>query len=122
MRPKLPDKEKRNAKLIIWVSIEEKQRISILTKTGRFPLMSDFIRSRIFKRNDKKVYTFNDETKFQFQKLDWELNKIGVNLNQLSKRLNSHPYSEFGDNDRALLRQSFNKMSECLAYLQKYFR
>ena len=84
--------------------------------------MSDFIRSRIFKRNDKKVYTFNDETKSQFQKLDWELNKIGVNLNQLSKRLNSHQYSQFGDNDRALLRQSFNKMSECLAYLQKYFR
>ena len=122
MRPKLPDREKRKAKLIIRVSQEEKQRIRALTKTGKFPCMSDFIRVRIFRKVEKRVLSLDDETNQELKKMDYELNKIGVNLNQLSKRINSFTGYNMGDNDRQLLRQAFDRMTQCLAFLQKHLR
>lgn len=122
MRPKLPDSEKRKAKLIIRVSQEEKQRIKALTKAGKFPCMSDFVRVRIFRKLNKQVLTLDDETNQQLKTLDYQLNKIGVNLNQLSKRINSFTGYNVGDNDRQLLRQAFDMMTQCLAFLQKHLR
>ena len=52
--------------------------------------------------------------------LDYELNKIGVNLNQLSKRMNSFAGYNIDDNDRRLLHQAFDMMRNCLIMLQKY--
>jgi Arc/MetJ-type ribon-helix-helix transcriptional regulator len=120
MRPKLPDKEKRNAKLIIRVSNEEKQRIKALTKSGKYACMSDFIRVRIFRKLDTQVLTLDEKTNQHLKTLDYELNKIGVNLNQLSKRINSFAGYNIGDNDRQLLRQAFDLMTQCLAFLQKH--
>lgn len=54
--------------------------------------------------------------------MDYELNKIGVNLNQLSKRMNSFAGYNIGDNDRQLLKQAFEMMTHCLAFLQKHLR
>lgn len=122
MRPKLPDNERRRAKLIIRVSNEEKLRIKALTKSGNYPCMSDFIRARIFRKLEKKVLSLDDEINQQLKVLDYELNKIGVNLNQLSKRMNSFAGYNVGDNDRQLFRQAFDRMTECLAFLQKHLR
>ena len=84
--------------------------------------MSDFIRTRIFRRLDKKVISLDENTSQQLRELDYELNKIGVNLNQLSKRMNSFAGYNVGDNDRQLLRQAFELMMKCLAFLQKHLR
>ena len=122
MRPKLPDSEKRKQKLIIRVNHEEKQRIIALTKTGKFPCMSDFIRVRIFRKLDNKTTSLDEQTNQQLKVLDYELNKIGVNLNQLSKRINSFAGYNIDDNDRQLLKQAFEMMTQCLAFLQKHLR
>jgi Arc/MetJ-type ribon-helix-helix transcriptional regulator len=122
MRPKIPDSDKRKDKLIIRVSMEEKLRIRTLTKSGKYACMSDFIRVRIFRKLDKQVLTLDEETNQQLKTLDYELNKIGVNLNQLSKRINSFAGYNIGDKDRQLLRQAFDMMRDCLAFLQKYLR
>ncbi len=122
MRPRLANNEKRNAKLIIRVSNEEKLRIKALTKAGNFLCMSDFVRVRIFRKLDKQVLRLDDETNRQLKKMDYELNKIGVNLNQLSRRMNSFAGYNVGDNDRQLVRQAFDRMTQCLAFLQKYLR
>jgi hypothetical protein len=122
MRPKIPDSDKRKGKLIIRVSMEEKLRIRTLTKSGKYACMSDFIRVRIFNPPKKKTVTLDDETNMQLKQMDYELNKIGVNLNQLSKRMNSFAGYNIGDNDRQLLRQAFDMMRDCLAFLQKYLR
>ena len=122
MRPTLPESEKRNQKLIIRVNQEEKLRLKALTRSGGYPCMSDFIRVRIFKQPDKRIITFNDETIEQLKALDYQLNKIGVNLNQLSKRMNSFAGYNIGDNDRQLLKLVFEMMTQCLAFLQKHLR
>ena len=120
MRPKLPDTEKRNAKLIIRVSKDEKLRLQSLTKRGKYGCMSDLIRTKVFNESNRKVITLDEEANAQLKSLDFELNKIGVNLNQLSKRMNSFAGYNVGDNDRHLLRQAFDMMRNCLIILQKY--
>ena len=119
MRPKLPDTDKRNAKLIIRVSRDEKIRLKILTKRGKYGCMSDLIRSKVFNESNRKVISLDEEANSQLKNLDYELNKIGVNLNQLSKRMNSFAGYNIGDNDRQLLRQAFDMMRNCLILLQK---
>jgi hypothetical protein len=52
--------------------------------------------------------------------LDYELNKIGVNLNQLSKRINSFAGYRIDESDRKLLRQAFDMMQNYLILLQNY--
>ncbi|MDY0104892.1 MAG: plasmid mobilization relaxosome protein MobC [Lentimicrobium sp.] len=122
MRPALSENEKRSQKLIIRVNQDEKLRIKSLTRSGGYPCMSDFIRNRIFRRLDKKTITLDNETSRQLKEMDYELNKIGVNLNQLSKRMNSFAGYNIGDNDRQLLKQAFGMMTQCLAFLQKHLR
>ena len=119
MRPKLPDTDKRNAKLIIRVSRDEKLRLQSLAKKGKYGCMSDLIRSKVFNESTRKVISLDEDTNTQLKNLDYELNKIGVNLNQLSKRMNSFTGYNVGDNDRQLLRQAFDMMRNCLILLQK---
>lgn len=120
MRPKLSDTDKRNAKLIVRVSKEEKLRLQSLTKWGKYGCVSDLIRTRVFNESNRKVIKLDEETKALIKSLDYELNKIGVNLNQLSKRINSFAGYNVGDNDRQLLKQAFEMTRNCLITLQKY--
>ncbi|HPF52311.1 MAG TPA: hypothetical protein PK335_12085 [Draconibacterium sp.] len=122
MPAKSRDNDKLDQMLLLRVSKEEKQRIKTLTRSGGYPCMSDFIRSRIFKRLDKKIVSLDDNTSRQLKQLDYEINKNGINLNQLSKRMNSFAGYNIGDNDRQLLKQAFEMMTQCLAFLQKHLR
>lgn len=74
--------------------------------------MSDFIRNRIFRRLDKKVITLDQNTTQQLKELDYELNKIGVNLNQISNRMKSFSGYNIDDKDRQLLRHAFKMMTQ----------
>ncbi len=120
MRPKLSDTEKRTEKLIIRLTREEKFRLQYLTRQGKYGCMSDYMRNKIFDLSKRKTLSLDNEAKDQLKSLDYELNKIGVNLNQLSKRMNSFSGYNVGDNDRQLLKQAFEMMRYCLITLQKY--
>lgn len=118
MRPKLSDADKRTEKLIIRLTREEKLRLQNLTKQGKYGCMSDYMRNKIFDQSKRKVISLDSEAKEQLRSLDYELNKIGVNLNQLSKRMNSFSGYNVVDNDRQLLKQAFEVMRNCLIAIQ----
>ncbi len=120
MRPKLSDTDKRTVKLIIRLTKTEKLRLQNLTKQGKYACMSDYMRNKIFDQSKRKVISLDDQAKEQLKSLDYELNKIGVNLNQLSKRMNSFSCYNLGDKDRQLLKQAFEMMRNCLIILQKF--
>jgi Arc/MetJ-type ribon-helix-helix transcriptional regulator len=119
VRPKLSDTDKRTEKLIIRLTREEKIRLQNLTKQGKYGCMSDYMRNKIFDLSKRKTLLLDNETKEQIKSLDYELNRIGVNLNQLSKRMNSFSGYNVGDNDRQLLKQAFEMMRYSLIILQK---
>jgi Arc/MetJ-type ribon-helix-helix transcriptional regulator len=118
VRPKLSDTDKRTEKLIIRLTREEKLRLQNLTKQGKYGCMSDYMRNKIFDLSKRKTLSLDNETREQLKNLDYELNKIGVNLNQLSKQMNSFSGYNVGDNDRKLLKQAFEMMRYCLITLQ----
>ena len=118
MRPKTSDKDKREIVVRLLMTREEKLRLDSLVKQGKYGCMSDYMRNKIFDLSKRKVISLDDETKEQLKSLDYELNKIGVNLNQLSKRMNSFAGYNIGDNDRKLLKQAFEMMRYCLITLQ----
>jgi len=118
VRPKLSDTDKRTVKLIIRLTKDEKLRLQNLTKQGKYGCMSDYMRNKLFDKSKRKVISLDDQAKEQLRNLDYELNKIGVNLNQLSKRINSFSGYNVGDNDRQLLKQTFEMMRSCLITLQ----
>jgi len=119
MRPRLPDNEKRNKPLIIRVSKEEKIRIKSHTKMGKYACMSDFIRTRLFNSN-KKVISLDKEASTQIKRMDYELNKIGVNLNQIAKKINIHDVYQFTSDDREVFKQILQELRNCFSVLQKY--
>ena len=119
MRPKLSDKEKRQIVVRMLMTIEEKQLLDSLVRHGKYGCMSDYLRLKIFDQSKKKIISLDEEANSQLKSLDFELNKIGVNLNQLSKRVNSFTGYNVGNNDRQLLRQAFDMMRNCLILLQK---
>ncbi len=120
MRPVLPDRDKRNIVVKLLMTREEKLRLDSLVKQGKYGCMSDYLRNKIFDQSKRKVISLDDKVKVQLKSLDYELNKIGVNLNQLSKRMNSFSGYHLGDNDRQLLKQAFEMMRQCAIMLQKY--
>ena len=122
MRPRLPDKERRKIVVRFLMTKEEKIRLDSLVKRGRYRCTSDFLRFKIFDESGRKMISLDEEANNQLKGLDYELNKIGVNLNQLSKRMNSFAGYRVDDNDRQLLKQAFEMMRNCLILLQKYLR
>lgn len=122
MRPRISDKDKRKIVVKLLMSRDEKQKLESLVKQGKYACMSDYLRTKIFDQSKRKTISLDNEAKEQLKSLDYELNKIGVNLNQLSKRMNSFAGYNVGDNDRKLLKQAFEIMRYCLICLQKYLR
>ncbi len=120
MRPVLPDKDKRKIVVKLLMTREEKLRLETLVKQGKYGCMSDYLRNKIFDQSKRKVISLEGEAKVQLKSLDYELNKIGVNLNQLSKRMNSFAGYRIDDHDRGLIRQAFDQMRNCLIILQRY--
>lgn len=118
MRPRISDKDKRKIVVRLLMTEEEKLKLDSLVKLGRYGCMSDYLRTKIFDQSKRRMISLDDVAKEQLKSLDYELNKIGVNLNQLSKRMNSFSGYNIGDNDRQLLKQAFEMMRNCLITLQ----
>ncbi|MGV8137300.1 MAG: plasmid mobilization relaxosome protein MobC [Mangrovibacterium sp.] len=122
MRPSLPEKDKRQIVVKLLMTREEKFRLDSLVKQGKYGCMSDYLRNKIFDQSKRKVISLDSEAKDQIKSLDYELNKIGVNLNQLSKRMNSFAGYRIDDHDRGLIKEAFDQMRNCLLILQRYLR
>ena len=122
MRPRLTDKEKRTIVVRFLMTKEEKIRLDSLVKRGKYGCASDFLRFKIFDESRRKMIVLDEKASHKLKSLDYELNKIGVNLNQLSKRMNSFAGYRISDSDRQLLKQAFEMMRNCLILLQKYLR
>ena len=86
---------------------------------GKYACMSDFIRTRLFNSN-KKVISLDEEASAQIKRLDYELNKIGVNYNQIAKKINTHDVYQFTSEDREVFEQILQEHLNCFSVLQKY--
>jgi len=83
--------------------------------------MSDFLRYKIFDQSRKKIITLDEKDFPQIKRMDYELNKIGVNLNQIAKKINTHDVYQFTTADRDVFNLISQEVKNCFTVLQKYF-
>ena len=82
--------------------------------------LSSFCRAKLVRKREIKKIEASEEFILATKKLDYELNKIGVNLNQVSRRLNIHTVYQFSNADREVFKQVLMELKNCFSVLQKY--
>jgi hypothetical protein len=120
MRPKTSDTDKLDKLICIRLSgLEKKLLLQRCSKEG-YRTISDFCRAKLIRKREIKKVEASKEFIEATQKMDYELNKIGVNLNQVAKRLNTHPVYQFSKTDRKVFLQLLSELKNCFAVLQQY--
>jgi hypothetical protein len=120
MRHKLPDDEKLDEGVRVRLTKLEKRLLTQRSKREGYLTLSDFCRAKLVKKREIRKTEASREFIQVTQKLDYELNKIGVNLNQVAKRLNTHPVYQLTQADREVFRQVLLELRQCFSILQKY--
>jgi len=121
MRPKTPDSDRLEEGIHIRLTALEKKLISDRSKREGYLTLSDFGRAKLLKRREIKKIEAGKEFVSLVCKTDYELNKIGVNLNQIAKKINTNDvYHQFTSEDRAIFKQVMQELKNCFSVLQKY--
>jgi hypothetical protein len=120
MRPKTASDDKLGEGVRVRMTELEKKLLLRRSKKEGYLTLSSFCRAKLVrKREIKKIEASKDFVQIT-QKLDYELNKIGVNLNQVSKNLNTHPVYQFSNTDREVFKAILLELKNCFAILQEY--
>jgi len=120
MRPKTSDTDKLDNLICIRISGLEKKLLLQRCNREGYRTISDFCRAKLVRKREIKKVEASKEFIEATRKLDYELNKIGVNLNQVAKRLNTHPIYQFSNADRKAFLQLLSELKNCFAVLQNY--
>ena len=120
MRPKVSGQDKLGEGIRVRFSETEKRILIKRSKQEGYLTLSAFCRAKILKHREIAKIEVSTEFAEVTKKLDYELNKIGVNLNQVSKRLNTHPVYQFTAEDRKVFRQALQELKACFSILQQY--
>lgn len=120
MRPKTPDCDRLEAGIHIRLTALEKKLLSDRSKREGYLTLSDFGRAKLLKRREIKKIEAGKEFVSLVCKTDYELNKIGVNLNQIAKKINTHDVYQFTSADREVFKQAMQELKNCFSVLQKY--
>jgi hypothetical protein len=120
MRPKTDEHEKLDVLLVVRLSKLEKRLLTKRSKAEGYRTLSDFCRAKLVKRREIKKIEVSKEFVTITKKLDYDLNKIGVNLNQVAKAINSNQIYQLNKVDYALFQQLLQELRNCFSILQNY--
>lgn len=120
MRPKTAETDKMEDGIRVRLTKLEKKLLLKRSKREGYLSISSFCRAKLVRKREIKKIEVSEEFVRITKKLDFELNKIGVNLNQVSKRLNTHPIYYFSNNDREIFKQVLQELRNCFSILQNY--
>ena len=120
MRPKTPDSDKLDEGIRIRLTQLEKSLLLKRSKQEGYLTLSDFCRAKLIKKREVKKIEVSKDFVLIAKKLDFELNKIGVNLNQVAKSMNTHQVYQFTTSDREVFKKVLQELRNCFAVLQKY--
>lgn len=122
MRPRKEENKKRNIQFKVYLTIEEKQILQEEFTKERFTFLSDFARNRLLKKRLVKHLTVSEDYFNVFRSLDYQLAKIGNNLNQIAYKLNAYSAYMLNDDDKKVLQGCYKLHKACLETLVKYLK
>jgi len=120
MRPSKDKREKLSVHVIIRLTTAEKEEILRRMKEERYITITDYMRSRLFvKRLSKRIIVSDDYIRI-FRTMDYNLTKIGTNLNQVAHKMNAYNTYLLNEEDKQAFKASFSQLKSCFELLDKY--
>ncbi len=120
MRPKLDDIDKRNIQLKVYITAEGRRKIMETYHSERICSLSEFVRQRLLKKRLKNQVEVSEEFVFVFRTLDYDLTKIGTNLNQIAHKLNAYNSYILSTEDKEVFKGCFRLLRECRKAFEKH--
>ncbi len=120
MRPETPEDKKLGEGIRIRLTEKEKQLLRDRCRKEGYRTISDFGRAKLLRKREIKRIVASEEFSELMGKMDFELNKIGVNLNQIAKKLNTYLGYQLDSEDKRTLNNSYEMLKKCFLLLQKY--
>lgn len=120
MRPKTADQDKLGEGVRIRLTKLEKRLLLKQSQKEGYRTISDFCRAKLIKRREIKKIEVSEDFVRITKKLDYELNKIGVNLNQVSRNMNAQQVYQFTPSDRDVFKKVLKELRNCFSILQNY--
>ncbi len=120
MRPHTRNELKLKEQIKIRLTSDEKAEIIRRCGEERFITISDYARTRLFRKRLVKRIEVSDEFIRIFRTLDYDLVKIGTNLNQIAHKLNAFNTYMLSDEDKLVFRQGLAVLRACFSLLEKY--
>ena len=120
MKQKTPDGDRMKTRLFIYVTAMDKNLLSDRCKKEGYQSLSSFCRAKLFKKREIKIIEAGKEFISLVSKTDSELNKMGLALNDLAKKINTQEVYQFTPSDRDVINQAMQVLKNCFCVLQKY--
>ncbi len=120
MRPMTEDLDKLQVRINVRITTLEKRILLKRCKKEGYRTLSDFCRAKLVKNREIRKIEVSEDFVQITKKLDYQLNKIGVNLNQVSKNINAQQVHQFGPSDREVFLKVLKELRNCFSVLQNY--
>lgn len=120
MRPETPEDKKLREGIRIRLTRIEKELLTERCRKEGYRTISDFCRAKLLRKREIRRIEASVEFSELMGKMDFELNKIGVNLNQIAKKLNTYLGYQLDSEDKRTLNNSYEMLKNCFSLLQKY--
>jgi len=120
MRPQTPEDKKLGEGIRIRLTNREKKLLAERCRKEGYSTLSDFGRAKLLRKREIRRIEASPEFSELMGQMDFELNKIGVNLNQIAKKLNTYLGYQLDSEDKRTLNNSYETLKKCFVLLQKY--
>jgi hypothetical protein len=120
MRPQIPENNKLGEGIRVRLTNLEKELLAARCRKEGYRTLSDFGRAKLLRKREIRKIEASKEFSELMSQMDFELNKIGVNLNQIAKKLNTYLGYQLDSEDKRTLNNSYETLKKCFVLLQKY--
>lgn len=120
MRPETPEDKKLGEGIRIRLTRKEKDLLIERCQKEGYRTLSDFGRAKLLRKREIRRIEASNEFADLMGRMDFELNKIGINLNQIAKKLNTYLGYQLDREDKQTLNNSYELLKRCFSLLQKY--
>ena len=120
MRPQTPADKKLGEGIRVRLTNREKELLAERCRKEGYSNLSDFGRAKLLRRREIRRIEACHEFADLMGKMDFELNKIGVNLNQIAKKLNTYLGYQLDSQDKRALNNAYETLKKCFVLLQEY--
>lgn len=120
MRPPTPINKKLGEGIRVRLTNREKELLIVRCRKEGYSTLSDYGRAKLLLKREIRRIEASKEFSELMSQMDFELNKIGVNLNQIAKKLNTYLGYQLDSQDKRTLNSSYEILRKCFELLQKY--